>query len=81
MCILEQEAIYSYCSDLVQRGSYLLVKLWGTKSFQIPESMISPFMRFVRLPDLVKYSEVTADHCTTNRVSFVILFAYNLYLR
>lgn len=54
------EKISDYCKKLATEGAELLVRKWKTSQFPLPESMVAPFLRLVRLPDLKKYPAFVA---------------------
>lgn len=47
-----QEKIYNYNVDLKKEAYNYLSAIWGTSSFDVPESMVAPFMKLLQLPEL-----------------------------
>ncbi|ELU05271.1 hypothetical protein CAPTEDRAFT_225673 [Capitella teleta] len=61
------DAIIEHNSKLADQAADLLADLLGTKKFDVPKEMESPFLRMVRLPDMKKYParKETSDDFTS----------------
>ena len=55
------DRIEEYVRPLLERAVEMLEREWGTKRLEVPEEMLSPFMRVIKLPDLPAFSLSSVD--------------------
>lgn len=66
------DKISEYCSKLALDAANLLVKKWKTSLYPMPDDMLPPFMRLIRMPDCKEFptfktsTDVYRDFCRDN---------------